>query len=127
MRLVNSIRIMVAELMHNLSYPVVVLRDEGISNEALELECAALALVVELIVERFGDVGVHIDNLRRPPFTCCSYGFIVVRVAGGVGARGEQQAGALVVASTCDACMLHKSLPHVIVPPAKPSLPNAGS
>jgi hypothetical protein len=57
----------VAEFVHNLGYSFVILRDECISNKALELESAAFALVIELIVKRFGDVGVHIDNVRRLP------------------------------------------------------------
>jgi hypothetical protein len=44
--LVDSIGVLMAELVHNLRYPVVVLGSEGIANEAFELECAALALVV---------------------------------------------------------------------------------
>lgn len=67
MGLVDGICIVVAELVYNLGYPVVVLRDECISNEALELECAAFALVIELIVKRFGDVGVHNDRVRQQP------------------------------------------------------------
>jgi hypothetical protein len=67
MGLMDSIRIVVAELVHNLGYPVVVLRNECISDEALKLECAAFALVVKLIVERFRDVGVHNDSLWRLP------------------------------------------------------------
>lgn len=67
MRLVDGVRIVVAEFVDDLGYPVVVLCGECISNKALELECAAFAFVIELIVERFGDIGVHIDRLRRLP------------------------------------------------------------
>jgi hypothetical protein len=59
MRLVDSIGILLAELVHNTGYSVVVLCIQGMPDEALELECSALALVVELIVQRLGDVGVH--------------------------------------------------------------------
>lgn len=62
MRLVDSVCILMAELVYNLCYPVVVLRLECISDEALELECAALALVIELVVQRFGDVDVHVEG-----------------------------------------------------------------
>jgi len=58
-RLVDSVGVLMAELVHNLGYPVVVLGSECIADEAFELECAALALVVELIVERFSDINVH--------------------------------------------------------------------
>lgn len=61
MRLVDCICIVIAELVHDLGYPVVVLGSECIANEAFELECSALALVVELIIERLGDVEVHVD------------------------------------------------------------------
>jgi len=73
-RLVDGVCVVVAELVDDLGYPVVVLRDECISNEALELECAAFALVVELIVKRFGDVGVHIDRVRRLPLHAAAMG-----------------------------------------------------
>ena len=59
MGLVDGVGVLMAELVHNPCYPVVVLGSEGITDEAFELECAALALVVELIIESFGDVGVH--------------------------------------------------------------------
>ena len=64
MRLMDSVCIVMTELMHNFGYPVVVLHSKCISNEALELECAAFALVIELIVKRFGDVRVHSDIVR---------------------------------------------------------------
>lgn len=67
MWLVHSVRIVMAEFVHDFGYPVVVLRVQCIANEALELECAALALVVELVVERFGNIGVHIDKVGRLP------------------------------------------------------------
>jgi hypothetical protein len=56
---VDSVCILVAELVHNPGYPVVVLRIQCIPNEGLKLEGTALALVVQLIVERFSNVGVH--------------------------------------------------------------------
>jgi hypothetical protein len=59
MGMVDGIRVLVAELVYNFCYPIVVLGDESIADEAFKLEGAALALVVELIVERFSDVGVH--------------------------------------------------------------------
>ena len=59
MGLMNGVGILVAELVHDPCYPVVVLGGEGIADEAFELEGSALALVVELIIERFGDIGVH--------------------------------------------------------------------
>ena len=61
MRLVDGVRILMAELMHNLGYPVVVLGSKCISDEALELEGSALTLVVELVVEGFSDVDVHVE------------------------------------------------------------------
>jgi hypothetical protein len=60
MRVVDGIGVLVAQLVDDFCYPVVVLGDEGIADEALELEGAALALVVELVVERFSNVGVHV-------------------------------------------------------------------
>ena len=57
--LVNRIGVLVAELVHDAGYPVVVLGGESVPDEALELERAALALVVELVIEGFGDVDVH--------------------------------------------------------------------
>ena len=57
--LVDSIGVLLAQLAHDAGYPVVVLGGEGIADEAFELECAALALVVELVIEGFGDIGVH--------------------------------------------------------------------
>jgi Ran GTPase-activating protein (RanGAP) involved in mRNA processing and transport len=65
MWLVDSVCVVVAELVHNLRDLAVVLRGECIANEALELECAALALVVDLVAERFSDVGVHVDEVYR--------------------------------------------------------------
>jgi hypothetical protein len=60
-RLVDSICVFVAKLMYNLRYPVVILCSECISDEAFELEGAALALVVELIIQSFGDIDIHIQ------------------------------------------------------------------
>lgn len=57
--LVDSIGVLLAQLAHDAGYPVVVLGGEGIADEAFELECAALALVVELVVEGFSDIDVH--------------------------------------------------------------------
>jgi hypothetical protein len=59
MGMVNGIRVLVAELVDNFGYSVVVLGIQCISNEGFELECSALALVVQLIVERLSDIGVH--------------------------------------------------------------------
>lgn len=70
----DSVCVVVAELVDDLGYPVVVLRLKRLSNEALELECAAFALVVELIVKRFRDVGVHIDRLRPLPLHAAATG-----------------------------------------------------
>jgi hypothetical protein len=72
--LVDSVRIVVAELVHNLRYSVVVLRLQGFANKGLELEGAALALIVELVVERFGDVGVHSDRGRQRPLHVAATG-----------------------------------------------------
>lgn len=72
--LVDGVRIVVAELVHNLRNPVVVLRLEGFANKGLELERAALALIVELVVERFGDVGVHNDRGRQRPLHVAATG-----------------------------------------------------
>ena len=63
--LVDGIGILVTQLMDNLCYPVMVLGGEGIADEALELECPALAPIVELVVEGFCDVGVHSEGLPR--------------------------------------------------------------
>ena len=57
--LVDSIGVLMAELVHDLCYPVVVLGSQCIPDEAFELERAALALVIELVIEGFGDIGVH--------------------------------------------------------------------
>jgi hypothetical protein len=59
MWLVDGVCVVVAELVHNPGYPIVVLCREGIPNQPLELECSALALVVELVAERFSNIGVH--------------------------------------------------------------------
>lgn len=59
MRLVDRVGILVAELVHDARHALVVVRVQRVPDEAFELEGAALALVVELIVERLGDVGVH--------------------------------------------------------------------
>lgn len=63
MRLVDGICVVVAKLVHNLGYSVVVLRVECIPNETLELESSAFALVIELIIERFSYVRVHVGVL----------------------------------------------------------------
>jgi len=57
--LVHGIGIVVAQLMDDAGDAGVVVGGEGIADQALELERAALALVVELVVQRLGDVGVH--------------------------------------------------------------------
>lgn len=72
--LVDGIGIVVAEFVDDLGYPVVVLRCECISYEALELECTAFALVVELIVKRLCDIGIHVDRLRQPPLHVAAMG-----------------------------------------------------
>lgn len=59
MRLVDSVGVIMAELMDDLGYPVVVLGSKCIADETFELEGSALSLVVELVVECFGDVDVH--------------------------------------------------------------------
>ena len=59
MRLVNSVRILVTKLMHNLLDPVKIADGQGLANKTFELESSTLALIVELIVESLGDVGVH--------------------------------------------------------------------
>jgi hypothetical protein len=61
-RLVDGVGILVAELVHDAGDALVVLRVEGIPDEALELEGAAFALVVELVVERLSDVRVHVGG-----------------------------------------------------------------
>jgi hypothetical protein len=60
-RLVDSIGVFMTELMYNLRYPVVILCSECISDEAFELEGAALALVVELIIQSFGNIDIHVQ------------------------------------------------------------------
>jgi len=57
--LVDGIGVLLAQLAHDAGYPVVVLGGEGVADEAFELERAALALVVELVVEGFSDIDVH--------------------------------------------------------------------
>jgi hypothetical protein len=99
-RLVDGVGVVVAELVDDLRYPVVVLRLESIANETLELECAAFALVVELIVKRFGDVGVHSDSVRRLPLHgAATESWWSTR--GGRWIREWPLAGAVVVASAC--------------------------
>jgi hypothetical protein len=61
-RLVDGVGVLVAELVHDAGDALVVLRVEGIPDEALELEGAAFALVVELVVERLSDVRVHVGG-----------------------------------------------------------------
>ena len=82
-RLMDRVRIVVAEFVNNLGYPVVVLRLKRLSNEALELECAAFALVIELIVKRFRDVRVHVDILRRLPLHVAATGSSWCEAGGG--------------------------------------------
>jgi len=59
--LVDSVGVFVTELVHNLGYPVVVLCGECISDKAFELEGAALAFVVELVIQGFGDIDIHVQ------------------------------------------------------------------
>lgn len=61
--LVDGIGILMAQLMDDLCYPIMVLGGEGITDEAFEFECPALAPIVELVVEGFCDVGVHGEGL----------------------------------------------------------------
>ena len=70
----HSVCIVVAELVDNLGYSIVVLRLECFSNEALELECAAFAPVIELVVKRFRNVGVHVDRVRLLPLHVAATG-----------------------------------------------------
>ncbi len=74
MRLVDSICVMVAELVHNLGYPIVILRVKCIADEAFEFKGAAFALVVELIVKRFGDIWVHFEKVWRLPLHVAATG-----------------------------------------------------
>lgn len=122
MRLVDCVGVVVAELVDDLRYPVVVLRLEGIANETFELECAAFALVVELIAKRFGDVGVHSDSVRQLPLHGAAMDSLW-STRGGRRVREWPLAGAVVVAS---ACMLRQSShagTDVDVPLQEPSLP----
>jgi len=57
--LVDGVRILVAELVHDLLDAVEVDGGERFADEAFQLEGPALALVVELVIEGLGDVGVH--------------------------------------------------------------------
>lgn len=60
--LVDGVCIFVAELVHDSRYPVVVLCLKSIPYQTLELERTALSLVVELIIQRLGDVDVHVEE-----------------------------------------------------------------
>lgn len=66
MRLMDRICILVTELGDNPLYPVEICSGERLADEALELEGAAFPLVVELVVERFCDVGVHVAICGGP-------------------------------------------------------------
>ena len=92
--LVDSVGIFVTKLVHNLGYPVVVLCSECISDEAFELEGAALALVVELIVQSLGDVDIHVQcavqQLLHGGAAQLLQVLLTVRGAGDVQARGER-------------------------------------
>jgi hypothetical protein len=59
MRLVDGVGILVAELVDNLLDAVEIGGGEGLADEALELQGPTLALVVQLVIEGLGDVGVH--------------------------------------------------------------------
>lgn len=59
--LVDCIGVFVTELVDNLGYPVMILCSERISDEAFELESASFALVVELIIQRLGDIDIHVQ------------------------------------------------------------------
>jgi hypothetical protein len=58
-RLMDGIGILVAELVDNLLDAVEVGGGERLADEALKLQGPTLALVVQLVIEGLGDVGVH--------------------------------------------------------------------
>jgi hypothetical protein len=62
--LVDGIGVLLTQLANDPGYPVVVLGSECVPDEAFEFEGAALALVVELVVERFSDIGVHSEEVE---------------------------------------------------------------
>lgn len=70
MRLVHSVGILVAELQHDLLDFGVVLGLQRFADEGLELKGTAFTLVVELVVQRFRDVGVHAGVAVRR-WGCC--------------------------------------------------------
>lgn len=64
MRLVDSVCILMAELVNYLLDLVMLVLDESVSYEGLELESAGLAFVVELVVEGFLNVDIHGEMFR---------------------------------------------------------------
>lgn len=60
MRLVDGIGILVAELRDDTLDPVIVICLERFADQAFKLQSAAFPLVVELVVEGFCDIGVHV-------------------------------------------------------------------
>lgn len=67
MRLMDGIGIFLTELTHDFLNLGVVLGGERVADEALKLEGAALALVIEFVVQRLGDVGIHADVAISQP------------------------------------------------------------
>lgn len=59
-RLVDGVGVVLAELVHDPRDSLVVLRIEGAPDEGLELEGAALALVIDLVAEQPRDRSVHV-------------------------------------------------------------------
>jgi hypothetical protein len=78
--LVDGIGVLLAELAHDAGDPVVVLGSEGFADEAFELERAALAPVVELVVEGFGDVDVHGEVGAQQLYMVLHAAYLIVRL-----------------------------------------------
>lgn len=72
MWLVNGVGVVMAELKYNVFDPGVVLRGQRVSDKSLEFQGTALALVVELVVQRFSDVDIHTGGRRRSCLTLCA-------------------------------------------------------
>lgn len=66
MRLVDSIGVFVTKLMHNACDSVVVLCRKTVPYQSLEFEGATLALVVKLVVQGFGYIGIHAELADGP-------------------------------------------------------------
>jgi hypothetical protein len=121
MGVVDRICILVAELMHDLGYSIVVLCIEGIPDQGLELEGSALALVIELIIQRFSDIGIHGGVVAC--VECLHAGAACLPHAGACSGYGEYVKGGQRVV-TCCLCSLDEAGPglrvslqaHVIVP-----------